>query len=103
MGSNLSKRDKSRKLFTKTYMTNEKTGRMNQLLQCSLCPSSFTKLCNALDHARMHIDYRPFTCSTCGLTFAQKGNLKRHVKSAYCENKPRIRQTLKKQSRKQSA
>ena len=38
------------KLFTK----NKNTSRPNQLLMCVTCGNTFTKLCNVMDHIRMH-------------------------------------------------
>lgn len=79
-----SEQSKARSMFYKTFALNEKTGRMNQILQCTVCPTRFTKLCNVMDHARMHINYRPYSCERCGMTFAQKGNKLRHEKSLFC-------------------
>ena len=66
----LTQKGNARNMFYKTYALNENTGRMNQILQCTVCPSRFTKLCNVMDHARMHINYRPYSCKRCGITFA---------------------------------
>ena len=49
------------KLFTK----NKNTSRPNQLLMCTTCGNTFTKLCNVMDHIRMHRGLRPFMCRYC--------------------------------------
>lgn len=44
------------------------------------CDKDYTKIWNLLDHVRMHEGIRPYKCDTCGKTFTQKGNLKKHSK-----------------------
>ena len=68
------------KLFTK----NKNTSRPNQLLMCVTCGNTFTKLCNVMDHIRMHRGLRPFMCKYCNQSFAQKGNRDRHQKKGVC-------------------
>ena len=68
------------KLFTK----NKNTSRPNQLLMCVTCGNTFTKLCNVMDHIRMHRGLRPFMCKYCNQSFAQKGNRDRHQKKNVC-------------------
>lgn len=56
-------------LFYKRHELNVETGRMNQVLQCIRCPANFKKRCNAIDHARTHVNERPFVCRHCGMQF----------------------------------
>lgn len=65
-------------------MANEKTGRLNQTLVCTLCSAPFKKLCNMKDHLRMHKGEKPYECRLCGLKFAQQGNRDRHEKRKIC-------------------
>ena len=73
--------------FRKTTMSNEKTGRKNQVLECLTCNKMFGKLCNVLDHVRTHANERPFDCSRCGQKFAQRGNRDRHEMMRVCLNR----------------
>jgi uncharacterized Zn-finger protein len=70
--------------FRRVYMANEKTGRLNQTLVCTLCSAPFKKLCNMKDHLRMHKGEKPYECRLCGLKFAQQGNRDRHEKRKIC-------------------
>jgi hypothetical protein len=44
------------------------------------CNKEFSKSWNLIYHARIHIQEKPFKCTECRESFAQKGNLKRHLK-----------------------
>mmetsp|Transcript_11050 Transcript_11050/g.12427 ORF Transcript_11050/g.12427 Transcript_11050/m.12427 type:complete len:179 (+) Transcript_11050:130-666(+) len=45
------------------------------------CDKEFTKSWNLVYHARIHTNEKPFKCQYCTECFAQKGNLKRHLKT----------------------
>ena len=50
------------------------------------CPMNFRKWHNFYDHLRIHTNERPYSCpyavqKNCKLTFTQKSNLNKHVKS----------------------
>ena len=45
------------------------------------CNKEFTRTWNILDHARVHMGVKPFTCNFCFKGFTQKGNLKKHLKT----------------------
>lgn len=66
------------------HRMNAKTKRLNQILQCKLCPMKFPKLCNLRDHVRIHKDDMPFKCSLCGKAFTQAGNRDRHESKRVC-------------------
>ena len=66
---------------------NQNTKRMNQVLQCKLCPLKFPKLCNLRDHLRIHNSDMPFRCNLCGKKFTQAGNRDRHEKGGICAKK----------------
>jgi hypothetical protein len=56
--------------YRKVKNLNIRTGRFNQVLQCTTCDKEFSKLCNVLDHVRTHLGSRPYSCTLCGQTFA---------------------------------
>lgn len=66
------------------HRMNTKTKRLNQILQCKLCPMKFPKLCNLRDHVRIHKEDMPFKCSLCGKAFTQAGNRDRHESKRVC-------------------
>ena len=70
--------------YMKLFKKNKHTSRPNQLLVCTTCGNTFTKLCNVMDHIRMHRGLRPFMCKYCNQSFAQKGNRDRHQKKGVC-------------------
>lgn len=51
--------------YMKLFKKNKHTSRPNQLLVCTTCGNTFTKLCNVMDHIRMHRGLRPFMCKYC--------------------------------------
>lgn len=55
------------------------------------CTHEFSKTWNFLDHARMHLGLKPFTCSICNLTFTQKGNMVKHEKQHALKKKDQIK------------
>jgi hypothetical protein len=66
----------------KKVSIDEATGKYRTLYVCKYggCDKDYTKIWNLLDHVRMHENIRPYKCDTCGKTFTQKGNLKKHSK-----------------------
>lgn len=62
---------------------NEKLNRSQKLFVCKYgnCDKEFTKSWNLVYHARIHTNEKPFNCTECLESFAQKGNLKRHMKT----------------------
>lgn len=66
------------------HRMNTKTKRLNQILQCKLCPMKFPKLCNLRDHVRIHKEDMPFKCSLCSKAFTQAGNRDRHESKRVC-------------------
>lgn len=72
---------------------NESVGKSQKYFVCthSGCNKEFTKSWNLVYHARIHTNEKPFKCTECRESFAQKGNLKRHLKThsetALCSRK----------------
>lgn len=73
--------------YTLHYKMNDKTQRLNQILECNICHMSFPKLCNLRDHLRIHRGELPFSCGICGKKFTQAGNRDRHEKLRVCDKK----------------
>jgi len=69
-GSHKKEEEQAERGFVKLHRRNPTTGRLNQVLKCAFCDSEFKKLCNVLDHVRMHVGSKPFVCEDCGLAFA---------------------------------
>lgn len=79
--------------YTKVFRNNCLTGRPNQVLICTICGRQFFKICNVLDHIRVHRGSQPFSCDYCGKTFAQQGNRDTHMKAGACKRRAeRIKQ-----------
>lgn len=67
---------------------NPETQRYLKILKCDFpdCPMNFRKWHNFYDHLRIHTNERPYSCpyaiqKNCKLTFTQKSNLNKHIKS----------------------
>jgi uncharacterized Zn-finger protein len=52
-----------------------------QILVCKFlkCRATFSKVSSLIDHLLVHNADRPYICKTCGNSFAQLGNLRRHA------------------------
>ena len=61
---------------------NDKLSKTQKVFVCRYkgCGKEFTKSWNLVYHARIHTNEKPFKCQDCRESFAQKGNLKRHMK-----------------------
>ncbi|CAI2370981.1 unnamed protein product [Moneuplotes crassus] len=55
-------------------------GRKKKVINCEFrnCNRKFRKAWNFIDHARMHLNQRPYQCKICRRRFTQKGNLNKH-------------------------
>jgi uncharacterized Zn-finger protein len=71
--------------YTLHYKMNDKTQRLNQILECTICHMTFPKLCNLRDHLRIHRGELPYECKHCGKKFTQAGNRDRHEKLRVCD------------------
>ena len=60
----------------------ENSAKMVKTFRCKHegCTKEFNKSWNLVYHARVHTNEKPFKCTHCLESFAQKGNLKRHMK-----------------------
>ena len=67
--------------YMKIFTRNKTTNRPNQLLKCTYCGRTYTKLFSVKAHVRMHRGQRPFHCHKCNHSFVQKCNLKRHLQN----------------------
>ena len=76
---------KKEKMWTCFPVMNRKTERLNKIFQCNLCQKRFDKVSNVIDHIKTHTDERPYPCSICNRSFAQKGNRDRHEKKQSCQ------------------
>ena len=71
----------------RSFVLDEKSGRLTQRLTCRICNKSFPRLCNAASHVRIHFNARPYKCERCGLGFTQKGNWATHVRKGTCQRR----------------
>ena len=45
---------------------------------CRFCQKIFSAPSLLARHERMHTGEKPYSCDTCGKSFAEKGNMKKH-------------------------
>ncbi|CAI2372565.1 unnamed protein product [Moneuplotes crassus] len=58
------------------------TGRPMYVYVCQykgVCKKEFERSWNLLDHCRVHMGIKPYTCPICNKKFTQKGNLNKHL------------------------
>lgn len=62
---------------------NSVTGRKNKIYVCTYpdCKREFYKKWNCTEHYKTHTKEKPFECFVCGMYFAQKGSLFKHIKA----------------------
>ncbi|CAI2373156.1 unnamed protein product [Moneuplotes crassus] len=67
--------------YTISYKPSKGPRRRKRIIKCGYgdCGKKFTRTWNFIDHARMHLGVKPFSCSLCSASFTQKGNLKTHM------------------------
>ena len=71
----------------KNFVTEEKLNRHEKAhslgtgdFQCDVCQKRFVASSSLVTHNNIHLPEKPFKCIDCGKEFAQKGNLRTHVK-----------------------
>jgi hypothetical protein len=74
---------KDGKFFSKKFL-NKETGRWNQMHICGFknCWIQFDKQSNMVDHIRTHSGVKPHFCQRCNVSFKQKGQLTKHLKTS---------------------
>ena len=71
----------------KNYIS-KKTGCVNtDVFECKICHKQMRQLCNFKSHLRVHLNLKPFKCSTCGKGFATRSNCNHHMKKAVCSRR----------------
>jgi len=70
-------------MYQLKLFTNTSTGRKNRVFICSYpgCQKEFSKKWNCTEHYKTHTKEKPFECLVCGMFFAQKGSLFKHIKA----------------------
>lgn len=62
---------------------------------CTLCPKTFVKRSNLIDHLHLHANIRQYHCTMCPKKFTQKGNLVAHVR-CHTDDRPYVCQYCEK-------
>ncbi|CAI2374427.1 unnamed protein product [Moneuplotes crassus] len=67
--------------YSISYLPSKGPRRRRRILHCkhNHCKKSFYKTWNFIDHARMHLGIKPYSCDLCDAKFTQKGNLLKHI------------------------
>ena len=70
--------------------------------KCKICLKAFASKYNLDVHSRVHTGEKPFVCSTCGIKFSRKSNLKRHEATHMRKENTNVPSVLKEDSSKQN-
>lgn len=66
--------------FKYRYLTNCTRRKRVIVWMYDKCNHEFKKTWNFLDHARMHLGEKPYSCNLWDLTFTQRGNMIKHIR-----------------------
>ncbi|XP_067666528.1 zinc finger protein 676-like [Haliotis asinina] len=64
------------------------SGEVTQSMQCETCGKIYSNQSNLNRHRLKHTGERPYSCSQCGLKFADKSILKNHVQNIHVGTRP---------------
>lgn len=78
------RQETTRDLYTKSSITNPRTGRKCQELRCRICSETKNTAFLMENHVRKHTKSRPFMCNICTVAFTTAGNLQRHKSHNSC-------------------
>ena len=72
----------------RSYVLNEKSGRLSQRFTCLKCKKVYPMLYSAVAHVRVHFETgKPLNCKRCKQTFSQINSRYIHLRTSLCAQK----------------